>query len=577
LVAHPSIRQAEGCLGLGPLSGFVSLKRCTAPNAVQNQFELQRFFRTGPPFCRRLATVRRDLTLRKGAHPMTTARLQQPVVVRVTMRLSNAPDDPNTSAEFLPVGTRLLGGQYVIERYLGSGGFGITYVARDSLDRQVVIKECFPEALCQRKNRTVVERSRTSKGQFHAIVEMFVREARSLAKLDHRNIVGVHQVFKDNETAYMALDLVEGQDLLDIIDAKGDRPAYAEIKSVLWRILDAIAVVHAEDMLHRDISPDNILIDTSGSPVLIDFGAAREEASKKSRALSAVQVVKDGYSPQEFYVAGSKQGPCSDLYALAATFVHVISGTAPPNSQMRLAAIADKKPDPYVPLVGRIAGYPDAFLRPLDQAMAVLPKDRVQSAQEWMACIWGEDEPTAPTQVATQGRDIEKTVTQLIAIAQQEAGPTEPTEPQPPQLVSTDPVPKQAEVSYQQRFAELAHPLEPEPEPMRYCDEDEAPDWIEKARLKQVARVAASEAAIDAMYTAKLKPKSKSYSKAISQPLAVPVPSKLPMVLTVIGALVFAVVLGLNGKQIIALVSPAVVPAQTSTPPILTLDGEDVL
>ena len=125
--------------------------------------------------------------------------------------------------------------------------------------------------------------------------------------------------------------------------------------------------------------------------------------------------------------------------------------------------------------------------------------------------------------------------------------------------------------------AEFAHPLEPEPEPMRYCDEDEAPDWIEKARLKQVARVAASEAAIDAMYTAKLKPKSKSYSKAISQPLAVPVPSKLPMVLTVIGALVFAVVLGLNGKQIIALVSPAVVPAQTSTPPILTLDGEDVL
>ena len=502
---------------------------------------------------------------------MMTAHLQQPVGVRRTMRPCNAPNDPHASAEFLPVGTRLLGGQYVIERYLGSGGFGITYVARDSLDRQVVIKECFPEALCQRKNRTVVERSRTSKGQFHSIVEMFVREARSLAKLDHRNIVGVHQVFKDNETAYMALDLIEGQDLLDIIDAKGERPAYAEIKSVLWRILDAIAVVHAEDMLHRDISPDNILIDTSGSPVLIDFGAAREEASKKSRALSAVQVVKDGYSPQEFYVAGSQQGPCSDLYALAATFVHVISGSAPPNSQMRLAAIADKKPDPYVPLVGRIAGYPDAFLRPLDQAMAVLPKDRIQSARDWMARIGGEGGSPVPTPAATQERDIERTVTQLIAIAQQDGGGSEAAQPKQPKPVEVDPAPKRAEVSYQQRFAELAHPLEPDPEPAGYTDEDEAPDWIEKARLKQVARVAASEAAIDAMYTAKSKP------KAVSQPLAVPGASKLPMILTVMGALVFAVVLGLNGKQIMALVSPATAPAQTSTPPILTLDSDDVL
>jgi len=486
------------------------------------------------------------------------------------MKPCNVPDDPHTSAEFLPVGTRLLGGQYVIERFLGSGGFGVTYVARDSLDRQVVIKECFPEALCQRKNRTVVERSRTSKGQFHSIVEMFVREARSLAKLHHRNIVGVHQVFKDNETAYMALDLVEGQDLLDIIDANGARPAYAEIKSVLWRILDAIALVHDEDMLHRDISPDNILIDASGSPVLIDFGAAREEASKKSRALSAVQVVKDGYSPQEFYVAGSQQGAYSDLYALAATFVHVISGSAPPNSQVRLAALADKKTDPYVPLVGRIDGYPDIFLRSLDQAMAVLPKDRIQSAREWMSRIGGTDGPAVPSVTSTE-RDIEKTVTKLIAIAQQERGPAETSAPKKQEPETPDPAPPPAETSYQQRFAELAHPLEPDPEPANYTDEDDAPDWIEKARLKQVARVAASEAAIDAMYAEKAQP------KAASQPMAVPSASKVPMVVTVVGALACAVVLGLNGKQIVALVSPEATPAQTIIPPLVTMDRDDVL
>ena len=490
------------------------------------------------------------------------------MVVQLTMKPCNAPDDPHTSAEVLPVGTRLLGGQYVIERYLGSGGFGITYVARDSLDRQVVIKECFPEALCQRKNRTVVERSRTSKGQFHSIVEMFVREARSLAKLHHRNIVGVHQVFKDNETAYMALDLIEGRDLLDIVDTQGMRPDYADIKSMLWQILDAIAVVHDEDMLHRDISPDNILIDVSGSPVLIDFGAAREEASKKSRALSAVQVVKDGYSPQEFYVAGSQQGAYSDLYALAATFVHVISGAAPPNSQMRLAAIADKKPDPYVPLVGRVDGYPDAFLRALDQAMAVLPKDRIQSARDWMARIGDTSGPRALQTAKTSERDIEKTVTQLIAIAQQEAVPMERAAPKTPEPKTPDAAPKPAEVSYQQRFAELAHPLEPDPQPLGDEDEVDAPDWIEKARQKQVARIAASEAAIEVMYPATAK------HKAGSETVSAPPASKLPMVLTVVGALACAVVLGLNGEQIVALVAPEAEPAQA---PLLTLDGDDVL
>jgi serine/threonine protein kinase len=482
-------------------------------------------------------------------------------------------NDQYTSAEFLPVGTRLLGGQYVIERYLGSGGFGITYVARDSLDRQVVIKECFPEALCQRKNRTVVERSRSSKGQFHSIVEMFVREARSLARLQHRNIVGVHQVFKDNETAYMALDLIQGQDLLDIIDTQPGCPPYREAKSVLWRLLDAIAVVHDEDMLHRDISPDNILIDVSGSPVLIDFGAAREEASKKSRALSAVQVVKDGYSPQEFYVAGSQQGPYSDLYALAATFVHVISGEAPPNSQIRLAAIANKKPDPFVPLTGRIEDYPKPFLAALDQAMAVFPKDRIQSAREWMARIDERSGPTVPLPSGKAARDIEQTVTQLIATVQKEAGPA-PVEDTPKQMkaIAPDPAPARPEVSFKQRFAELALPLEPDLEPSQASEEDE-PDWIEKARQKQQARLAEAEAAMETYLTQKAKPRIKTKSTALPLPLEGPTASKMPMILTVAGALVFAIVLGLNGHHIAALVTPG----GPSVEAVQTPGGEDVL
>ncbi|SMY07294.1 serine/threonine-protein kinase [Flavimaricola marinus] len=291
------------------------------------------------------------------------------------------------SSDALPPGTALLNGQYVIDRYLSSGGFGITYHARDSLDRKVVIKECYPEALCRRKAKTVLARSSVGVSEFQSLVQMFVREARSIAKLNNPNIVGVHQVFEDNETAYMALDLIEGKDLLCVVEESRDSLTPEVVEAILRKLLTAVSTVHAVDMLHRDISPDNILLDQWGNPVLIDFGAAREHASKKSRAISAMLVVKDGYSPQEFYISGSKQGPWSDLYSLAATFFHLISGEPPPNSQNRLAALASKRPDPYIPLEGRIEGYTRAFLRAIDKTMNVFPQDRLQSATEWLELI----------------------------------------------------------------------------------------------------------------------------------------------------------------------------------------------
>ncbi|MDA8747777.1 serine/threonine protein kinase, partial [Litoreibacter sp.] len=272
----------------------------------------------------------------------------------ITTQSKYESDVQASPTEALTPGTVLLNGQYRIDRYLASGGFGITYLARDSLERVVVIKECFPEAICNRANKTVRARSRSHLSEYQSLVNMFVREARSIAKLNHPNIVGVHQVFEDNETAYMALDYVEGRDLLDMIESGPMEMTPEDVKALLLKILDAISTVHGQDMLHRDISPDNILVDKHGAPILIDFGAAREEASKKSRALSAVMVVKEGYSPQEFYIAGSQQTPCSDLYALAATFFHLITGRAPPNSQSRLAAIAAHAPDPYKPMVGRV-------------------------------------------------------------------------------------------------------------------------------------------------------------------------------------------------------------------------------
>ena len=289
----------------------------------------------------------------------------------------------------LKPGTKLMHGQYTIDNFLNAGGFGITYLASDSLDRKVVIKECFPGAFCRRSRYVVQARSRAHQNELKSIVRLFVQEARSLAKLDHPNIVGVHQVFEDNDTAYMALDFVEGRDLLDTIEDPNHGLTAPQIKTILKEVLGAVGFIHDQGMLHRDISPDNILINKELHPVLIDFGAAREEATKQSRVLSALRVVKDGYSPQEFYIAGSDQSPSSDLYALAASFHHLIVGDVPPNSQARLAAIASGDTDPYEPIVGRFKDYDDNFLGAIDKALAVLPKDRVQTAQEWLDMMEG--------------------------------------------------------------------------------------------------------------------------------------------------------------------------------------------
>ncbi|MES2334026.1 MAG: serine/threonine-protein kinase [Pseudomonadota bacterium] len=295
--------------------------------------------------------------------------------------------DPDAFADDLKPGTELLGGHYTIIGFLNSGGFGITYLAKDSLNRTVVIKECFPNALCRRSTSLVRARSRKHQDDFRGFVESFVAEAKSLARLVHPNIVGVHQVFEDNDTAYMAIDFIDGRDLHDILDSTDQAFTPDQTVAMLTKMLSAVEFIHQAGILHRDISPDNILVDKTGNPILIDFGAASEQVMRATRVLTGRRVIKEGYSPQEFYLTGAEQGPCSDLYSLGATFYHVISGKAPPESQRRLARVAEGEPDPYQPLAGRFAGYPAGFLEAIDKAVRVMPRDRIQSAGDWLDWI----------------------------------------------------------------------------------------------------------------------------------------------------------------------------------------------
>lgn len=309
----------------------------------------------------------------------------------------------------------MLRGQYRIDGYLGAGGFGITYLAVDSLDRKVVIKECFPNSMCSRSGSMVRARSRAMQIDFEAVVRQFGLEARRMSKLKHPNIVGVHQVFEDNGTAYMALDLVKGRELLDIIETDRHSLTPTCIKAMLLKMLEAVDYVHERDVLHRDISPDNILIKGDENPVLIDFGAAREVASKASRMLSSLHIVKDGYSPQEFYLANSTQTPSSDLYSLAATFYHLITGAPPPNSQVRLAALAADEMDPFVPIPPRTDGYDRFFIGAINKALAVFPKDRLQTAGAWIEEIDQDRRQMALFETAKKDQDIELVIHAMTA------------------------------------------------------------------------------------------------------------------------------------------------------------------
>ncbi|WP_068114872.1 serine/threonine protein kinase [Tropicimonas marinistellae] len=320
------------------------------------------------------------------------------------------PDTDKKQGDELPVGSTLLRGQYRIERYLNSGGFGITYLARNSLDRLVVLKECFPSFICYRSGKNVRVRSDANAKDYQALLDLFRKEARALAMLEHPNIVRVHEVFADNKTAYMALDFVEGKDLQSLIEDDREHFGPSRVRELMVTVLSAISHIHARGILHRDISPDNILIEKNGNPVLIDFGAARAQAARDA---SALQAVKDGYSPHEFYQSRGIHSPESDIYSLAATFHFAITGEAPPPSPDRLAAVAEGLPDPYEKLEARIERFDRPLLASLDKALSVLGRDRMQSANEWLLEIDDHSQTSQALEVARKDARIDQLVSEL--------------------------------------------------------------------------------------------------------------------------------------------------------------------
>ena len=218
----------------------------------------------------------------------------------------------------LPEGYRLQ--EYELVRVLGRpGGFGITYLGFDHhLDKDFAIKEYLPSNLAIRTadGSVVPQTSKEACEDFEWGLDRFLDEAKTLACFDHRHIVRVSRYFEAHDTAYMVMEHVEGETLSAHLTRKGTLRE-AELKGILYPLLDGLAVVHGEDILHRDITPSNIMLRAEdGSPVLIDFGAARQAIGAKSRLVTSLVTL--GYAPIEQYSNQGNQGPWTDIYVLGA-------------------------------------------------------------------------------------------------------------------------------------------------------------------------------------------------------------------------------------------------------------------
>ena len=292
----------------------------------------------------------------------------------------------------LPIGTIL--GDFKITGIVGEGGFGIVYLAYEAaLDRTVAIKEYLPSSIAGRtNNHSVMVRSQLNTNAFTTGLKNFLREAQLLARFSHPAMVEVHRVWEQNSTAYMAMRYYDGKTLRELRQGS----TYVDelyIRRLVEPILDALSLLHAQSVIHRDVSPDNILMRGNGAPVLLDLGAARLVIGGMTQALTTI--LKPGYAPIEQYVDDGtmRQGPWTDVYGLGAVLYYLLTSVAPPQAVARMitdplrSTLASKVKIPVAPY----------FLDALTKALALRPDDRYQSVDELRDGLqWNEPLPTEP-------------------------------------------------------------------------------------------------------------------------------------------------------------------------------------
>lgn len=264
--------------------------------------------------------------------------------------------------------------EYRIQKLLGEGGFGLTYLAFDTLlEKKVAIKEYMPSEHAVRNDNTeIIPKSKASEKVYNWGLNAFLNEAKILAKFEDSNIVRVYRFFKANGTAYIVMEYCEGGCLVDLI-SKDKEMDESELKTIISSIVQGLQLVHNDGILHRDIKPDNIMFRQNGKAVLIDFGAAREAIGKKSTKVTTI--ITPGFAPLEQYSSKGIIGPWSDIYSLSAVAYTCITGSRPPDIMNRLhedtiLKLGDKKTS-------------SEFLKSIDKGLRLQVDERPKSLSEW--------------------------------------------------------------------------------------------------------------------------------------------------------------------------------------------------
>ncbi len=286
----------------------------------------------------------------------------------------------------LPAGIDIDG--FAIRRVIGTGGFGITYLAFDtSLERPVAIKEYCPHDIARRgdEDTTLQPAHPDVRDAYEYGLGRFLDEARTLARFHHPSIVRVHRFLKANGTAYLIMEFEEGRTLHRVLE-QGPRLDEQRLLHLLLPLLEGLEMVHEESFLHRDIKPANIVMRERGTPVLLDFGAARMALEAQEGDLTVM--LTPGYAPLEQYSSTDQQGPWSDIYALGATAYHCMTGTAPPSATDRIARVHTSRPDPVPETLRPLAGtYSNLLLETVLWMLEPVAARRPQSAGELVRAL----------------------------------------------------------------------------------------------------------------------------------------------------------------------------------------------
>jgi|GEM_PF-2657747 len=278
---------------------------------------------------------------------------------------------------YLPQGT-ILNEKYLIGKVLGHGGFGITYIAKAlDTDQTVAIKEYFPGEYATRSigEKELIKFTGEAGKRFDEGFSRFFKEGKLLEKYNHViGIVSALEVFKSNKTAYIVMEYIDGITLEDYLIESGGSIPYESALSIMGPIMDSLKEIHKSGLVHRDISPDNIYITTSGQIKLIDFGAAKQISSNKSKSMSVI--LKQGYAPEEQYRSKGKQGAWTDVYAVSATIYRMITGEIPTEPMERSIGDDIQKP------TAQGIRLPDRIEKTLFKGLAIKAENRYQSIAE---------------------------------------------------------------------------------------------------------------------------------------------------------------------------------------------------